>query len=232
MVSCHWAMSAVIPDPQLYTVAQDELRQAEARLLKDYQAKMASIQSETEEWRAKGLPVDELLQSKPFLDDAQRYIEARRLGKAIASRDQCIEFVLNVDDEMTRWAADFEQLWDAARKLFSSLAYSPAGASLMDAAEIFGHCQQCYDVHHRHPTQALMGEMRALVDQLQALIDAQSRPCSEPSSRHRKSRPSRRGRPHPSAVVFPRDYLVSGKQRPHKPAAATDDSEFPARNAP
>jgi hypothetical protein len=56
------------------------------------------------------------------LGDAQRYIEVRRLGKAIASLDQCIEFALNVDEEMTRWAADLEQLWDEARKLFSSLA--------------------------------------------------------------------------------------------------------------
>ena len=118
---------------------------------------MASIQYETEEWRAKGLPVDELLQSKPFLDDAQRHVRARRLGKAIASLDQCIEFVLNVDEEMTRWAMDFEQLWDVARKLFSSMAYSSAGASLMDAAEIFERCQQCYGSYQRHPTQTSDG---------------------------------------------------------------------------
>jgi hypothetical protein len=91
-----------ITDPQLYTAAQDRLRQAEAGLLKDYHAKLASIKFETDAWRAKGLPGGELLQSKPFLGDAQRYIEVRRLGKAIASVDQCIEFALNVDEEMTR----------------------------------------------------------------------------------------------------------------------------------
>jgi hypothetical protein len=163
-----------ISDPQLNAAAEGQLRQAEEGLLKDYHAKMASIKFETDAWRAKGLPVDELLQSRPFLDDAQRHVRARRLGKAIASLDECIEFVLNVDDEMTRWATDLDQLWDAARKLFSSLAYSPAGASLMDAAEIFERCQQCYDSHHRHPTQTSIEVMRASVNQLQALIDAKT----------------------------------------------------------
>ena len=48
-----------ISDPQLHAAAQDELRQAETRLLKGYQARMASIQSEADAWRAKGLPGDE-----------------------------------------------------------------------------------------------------------------------------------------------------------------------------
>ena len=62
-----------ISDPQLHAATQDELRQAETRLLKGYQARMASIQSEADAWRAKGLPGDEILQSKPFLSDTQRH---------------------------------------------------------------------------------------------------------------------------------------------------------------
>ena len=72
---------------------------------------------------------------------------------------------------------DFEQLWDSARKLFSSMAYSSAGASLMDAAEIFERCQQCYGSYQRHPTQTSTEAMRALVDQLQALIDPKTAPA-------------------------------------------------------
>jgi hypothetical protein len=131
---------------------------------------MASIQSEADVWRAKGLPGDEIIQSKPFLSDAQRHKEARRIGKAIASLEQCIEFALNVDDEMTRWAMDFEQLWDAARKLFSSLLHGPAGASLMDAAEVLERCRQLYESDQRYPTQTSIEAMRTLVDQLQMVV--------------------------------------------------------------
>ena len=169
-----------IADPQLHTAAQDELRQAEATLLKRYQATMADIQSEADTWRAKGLPGDEIIQSKPFLSDAQRHKEARRLGRAIASLEQCIEFALNVDDEMTHWATDFEQLWDAARKLFASIPYSPASASLREAVEIFECCQQRYESDQRYPTQSSIEAMRALVDQLQMVVDGKVAPALPP----------------------------------------------------
>ena len=61
-----------ISDPQLHAASKEELRQAGAKLLQGYQARMASIQSEAEAWRAKGLPGDEILQSKPFLSTAHR----------------------------------------------------------------------------------------------------------------------------------------------------------------
>ena len=121
---------------------------------------MTDIQSEADAWRAKGLPGNEIIQSKPFLSDAERYKEARRLGRAIASLEQCIEFALNVDDEMTRWATDFEQLWEAAKKLFASLPYSPAGASLRDAVEVFECCRQRYESDQRYPTESSIEAMR------------------------------------------------------------------------
>lgn len=209
-----------IPDPQLHAAAHDELRQAEARLLKDYQARMASIQSETDAWRAKGLPGDELLRSKPFLSDAQRYIGARRIGKAIASLDQCIEFALNIDDEMTRWATDFEQLWDTARKLFSSMAYSPAAVSLTDAVEIFDRCRQCYDSDHRHPTQRSVEAMRALVNQLQALIDGKAAPA-----RHSRPDTGSNALPRAAGTIRPQQSLLETTS----PAASNDKTTLPER---
>jgi hypothetical protein len=96
------------------------------------------------------------------------------------SLEQCIEFALNVDDEMTRWATEFEQLWDAARKLFSSIPYRPAGASPMDAAEVFDRCRQRYESDQRYPTQASIEAMRALVDKLQMVVDGKAAPTRPP----------------------------------------------------
>ena len=172
----------------------------------------------------------EILQSKPFLSDAQRHRGARRLGKAIASLDQCIEFALNVDDEMTRWATDFEQLWDAARKLFSSIPYSPAGASLMDAVEVFEHCRQRYESDYRYPTEPSIEAMRVLVDQLQMIVDGKSMPVLPPLTQEVAS--SSEWQAAPAAGVPPRNHFASSKDRQDAPTGATDDSQSPARNIP
>ena len=81
---------------------------------------MASIQYETEEWRQRPAG-DELLQSKPCLTTRS---DCKASGSERPSR---LSISASSSSDVARsdtLAMDFEQLWDVARKLFSSMAYS------------------------------------------------------------------------------------------------------------
>lgn len=172
----------MISDPQQREAAVEDHRKTETALLREYQANLASINSEIDALRAKGLPGYELLRSQPFLDNAERHAADRRLGKGLESLQQCFDFVINVDDMMDRWAAEFEQLWDQAQKVFSAMPYSPTVDSIEHAAAIFRQCRQWHDTHHKNPTQACIDELRKLLKQLQEISTGEFSPISHPST--------------------------------------------------